>query len=83
MAADDKWIYPLCWCPTCQAGFSTVEHLIDHQLRKRHWGRKGAHGTSTAPPPPDPAGAALLREALEAAEARRQKEAHDDEPLSL
>jgi hypothetical protein len=72
MTTREAWIYPIGWCPTCKAGFSTVEDLIDHQLRKRHW-------KPILPPATvvDPAGAAKLKTAL-AARQQAQQEGHDD-----
>jgi protein-disulfide isomerase len=91
MATRDEWPYPVTWCPTCRRGFRAVEDLVDHQLTKRHW------RPLPPPDPPEalcarlvakapavnPAGAAQLKDAVMAAEARRQEEGIDADPLSL
>jgi hypothetical protein len=75
MATREPWIYPVARCPACGRGFEAREELIAHQFDRGHW---------RPLPPPDPAEAATLREALAAAEARRQQKADGDErALSL
>jgi hypothetical protein len=68
MATGDAWPYPKAFCPGCGKGFVDRAELVAHQFDRRHW---------RPLPPPDPAGAAKLREAIEAAQARRRKEARD------
>jgi hypothetical protein len=73
MATDDRWPFPTAFCPRCGRGFGDRESLVLPQLERRHW---------KAILPPDPVGAAKLRDAIAAAEARRREERHD-EPLPL
>jgi hypothetical protein len=67
MATDDDhhWPYPVGFCPTCGRGFEEHAQLIGHMFDRRHW---------RAIPAPDPAGAKKLKDAIEAAEARRRAE---------
>jgi hypothetical protein len=68
----DRWPYPRLWCPVCKRGCATLEDLVCHQLVRRHW-------RPLLPPANlvDPAAAQRLRQAIEAAEARRQQEVRD------
>jgi hypothetical protein len=63
MATREEWPYPKAFCPVCRRGFADRAQLIGHMFDTRHWRR---------PPAPDPAGAKKLRQAVEAAEARRE-----------
>jgi hypothetical protein len=66
MATDEAWAYPRLWCPVCKCGFREVDTLVIHQLEARHW-------QPILPPTTvvDATGATQLKDALEAAEARR------------
>jgi hypothetical protein len=79
MATDDAWPYPRMWCPVCTRGFREVDQLVDHQLHARHWQPIPRPATAV-----DSVGAATLKDALEAAEARRQaRESCEPGTLSL
>jgi hypothetical protein len=66
---EDPWPYPKAFCRICQRGFRDRAQLIGHMFDRRHW---------KAPPPPDPAQAQQLMEALEAAAARQREDTRDD-----
>jgi hypothetical protein len=75
MATGDEWPYPVTWCPVCKQGFRDREQEIIHRLEKRHWQPTPAAAVCAEAvarvPAPDPAQAQQLKEALDAAAARR------------